>query len=210
MSWDPEIEAKYTNSVEKEKKAIDDNLPIILDRTPAAVLNLAGAVQQINASKAVIQSSLDGIRRATADVSNVIDNITETTSSTRNAIDIRRQEVTELKKVITQGETLDAIRKEQAAALHAKEAGNRHSSWMGLWRPLAEESRTGLFVAAIAFACIAIVSVVYLFWGRIVQLFPAFSRGSSPSVKPVEASNAAAYFGGFFAGRFPNGPKKIN
>jgi hypothetical protein len=199
------------NSIEKEKKAIEDNLPIILDRTPAAVLNLAGAAQQINASKTVIQSSLDEIRRKTADVSKVIENITESTSSTRNAINIQRQEVTELKKVITQGETLDAIRKEQAAALHAKEEGSRHSSWMGLWRPLAEESRTGLFVAAIAFACIAIVSVVYLFWGRIIQLFPAFSRGSSPTVKVAEARNAAAaYFGGFFAGRFPNGPKKIN
>jgi hypothetical protein len=198
MSWDSEIEARYMNDVEKEKKVINDNLPIIMDRTPAAVLNLPGAAQQITTSKNATQASIDAIRRRTTEIAKIVDDITNNTSATRNAIETKRQEVDVLKKTVTQGEVLDGIRKEQVAALHGKTDGSRHSSWMGLWRPLAQESRTGLFVASIAFALIALISLIYMFWDQIIQLFPASSSGP----KPNEARNASAYFGGF-AKRFP-------
>jgi hypothetical protein len=70
---------------------------------------------------------------------------------------------------------------------------------MGLWRPLSQESRTGLFVASIAFGLIALISLIYMFWDRLVQLFPASSD--------TEAKNAASYFGGFMK-RFPNAQRK--
>lgn len=197
MSWNSEIEAKFLNDVEKEKKVINDNLPIIVDRTPAAVLNLSGAAQQISTSKNATQTSIDVIRRKTSEIENIVNDITNNTSSTRNAIDTKRQEIDTLKKTVTQGEMLDALRKEQAAALQTKSDGSRHSSWMGLWRPLAQESRTGLFVAAIAFLFIAIISLIYMFWDRIMLLFPA-----SSSIKQNDAQNVAAYFGGFMK-RFP-------
>jgi hypothetical protein len=187
--WNSEIDATYTNVVEKETKVVNDNLPIILDRTPAAVLQLAGASQQIATSKYAVQNAIDTIRRKTGEIAGKVDEITNHTSSTRNAIEAKRQEVEQLKKTVSQSEVLDSIRKEQVLALKEKTEGSRHSSWMGLWRPLAKESRTGLFVASIAFALIAIVSIVYIVWDKF----------GIPATTPRDTY---AYIGGFLK-QFP-------
>jgi hypothetical protein len=56
---------------------------------------------------------------------------------------------------------------------------------MGLWRPLAEQSHMGLIIAAVMFALIAIVSIVFIVRERtnapaslvqMNQLFGGFSR----------------------------------
>lgn len=198
MSWNSTAENRYVAEIEKEKKIVNDNLPIILDRTPAAVLNLQGAEQQINTSKSAIQSAIDTIKRKTAEVKNVVDSMVAKTATLRNSIESKREVTQDLKKKVEGGEVLNAIRKEQAEALDNKGLGNLHSSWVGLWRPLAEESRTGLLVASIAFALIAIVSIIYLYWEKIMQLLPA--SGKETNVPKEEPS---AYFGGFMKKRFP-------
>jgi hypothetical protein len=120
------------------------------------------------------------------------------TATLRSSIEAKREVTQELKKKVEGGEVLSAIRKEQADALSNKRLGNLHSSWVGLWRPLADESRTGLLVASIAFALIAIVSIIYLYWEKIAQLLPGFDKESA-----VPKEEPSAYFGGFLKKRFP-------
>ena len=204
MSWNSTAETRYVAEIEKEKKIVNDNLPIILDRTPAAVLNLQGAEQQITTSKSAVQASIDTIKRKTAEVKNVVDSMISNTATLRTSIEAKREVTQDLKKKVEGGEVLSAIRKEQAEALSNKGLGNLHSSWVGLWRPLAEESRTGLLVASIAFGLIAIVSIVYLYWEKVAQLLPAFGKGSD-----VPMEEKSAYFGGFLKKRFPIRVSKI-
>ncbi len=198
MSWNSTAENRYVAEIEKETKIVNDNLPIILDRTPAAVLNIQGAAQQITTSKSAVQSSIDTIKRKTGEVKGVVDSMITQTATLRTSIQTKREASQELKKKVEGGEVLSAIRKEQTEALANKGAGIFHSSWVGLWRPLAEESRTGLLVAAVAFGLIAIVSIVYLYWEKIMQLLPAFGKDAN-----MPKEEQSAYFGGFLKKRFP-------
>jgi hypothetical protein len=54
------------------------------------------------------------------------------------------------------------LREAQTEILENREAANFHTSWMGMPRPLKEQSRTGLFVAAIAFLLVGVIIVVIL------------------------------------------------
>lgn len=74
----------------------------------------------------------------------------------KEAVEALRKKVEEVKK-------LEAIRQEQVKSLEDREAANFHSSWMGLDRPLKEESRVGLGVAAGAFGLVALAATVYLY-----------------------------------------------
>ncbi len=64
-------------------------------------------------------------------------------------------------KVETERE-LNKVRQEQVAALEARDEANYHTSWMGLTRPLKEESRTGLLVAAGFFVVLALCCISYI------------------------------------------------
>jgi hypothetical protein len=74
----------------------------------------------------------------------------------------KKAEVEALRKKVEAERVLDGIRQEQTAALDNREEANFHSSWMGLIRPLKEESRTGLAVAAGAFAFVGILAIFYI------------------------------------------------
>lgn len=74
----------------------------------------------------------------------------------------KKAEVDALRKKVEAERILDGIRQEQTSALENREEANFHSSWMGLIRPLKEESRTGLAVAAGAFALVGILAILYI------------------------------------------------
>ncbi len=74
----------------------------------------------------------------------------------------KKAEVEALRKKVEKEREIDSIRQEQTTALENREEANFHSSWMGLIKPLKEESRTGLAVAAGAFALVGILAIFYL------------------------------------------------
>jgi hypothetical protein len=67
-----------------------------------------------------------------------------------------------LKQEVKKARELNALRKEQAAELKIKYGSNYHTSYLGLWRPLADQSQMGLIIASVMFALIAIVSLVFV------------------------------------------------
>ena len=147
------------------------NLPIPVDRTPSAVLNLPGAQPAIDAAKMAVDQSIATINRKAAEAKKVGDDIVAESGRMRSAIENKRDLTRNYTKEVSEAQVLADIRKEQADALKNKYAANLHSSWLGLWRPLADTSRVGLLVAAIAFGIIAVFSLIYYFWDNLPAFF---------------------------------------
>ena len=86
----------------------------------------------------------------------------------------KQKEMEELRTKVREAREIQQLRQEQVGSLDAREEANFHTSWM-LSRPLKEQSRTGLIVAAGAFAFLALVGGYYA-----VQLYrdtPGFFSG---------------------------------
>ena len=160
--WNGEIEHRFRNDINTANTNAYQHFSIVLDRTPAAVLNLPGAADQINRAKQIIEQSVHTVQQRTNEVEATIQEIVRQKSGMRHKIELKKQESHQLKQQVQKARELNALRKEQAAELKQKYDSNYHTSYIGLWRPLAEQSHMGLICAAIMFALIAIVSVVFI------------------------------------------------
>ena len=183
--WNADIEKSYKNQVAAATKQAQDNFSVVLDRAPAAVLNLPGAQTQVNRSKQLIEQAVQTVKQRAQGISNEIDNISASKAQVRNDLNRKKEETHVVKRQVQEARELNKLRQEQAAELQRKYGSNLHTSYLGLWRPLSEYSHMGLIVAAVVFALIAIVSIVFIIrdWRNIPvsplqtnQLFGGFSR----------------------------------
>lgn len=183
MSWNSATEAQMDSDVQNAVSQCDINFPVIIDRTPAAVLDLNGASSQITTAKNAIEQSIEKIRFNTQRLTQNINSMASKTEEDTRRLQERKSSVEELKKRVAEEKTLYELRLEQARSLKHKYDGNYHSSWLGLWRPLTDESRTGLLIASIVFGIIALLFCVCI--------------GFLPSL----SSPVKQYVGGFFLKR---------
>lgn len=119
--------------------------------------------QEIAATKAQMEQIPGQARQMVNKVTNVINTIMKSTEEISETVNTHKKEVDMLKETVSNTETIANVRREQAESLKQRNIGNYHSSWIGLWRPLHEDTRMGLFVAALMFLLVTIVSVVFLF-----------------------------------------------
>ena len=101
--------------------------------------------------------------RKTQELKDIVKSLNEAVAADRRNIEVTKDQVKELNETVGKEKTLKLIRKEQAESLTRRWDGNYHSSWMGLFRPLKEDSRFGLIIAAVAFALIGIFAIVYAY-----------------------------------------------
>lgn len=134
---------------------------VILGNSDRAADGLSDADRQIQDAKAGLQEAIDQLATANQGLKNALQQnqyqnveLTYNVGATKEALD-------KLKAQVEDERRLAEVRREQVAALEAKHEANYHSSWMGLFRPLREESRTGLLVAAIAFFVVAMAGLYY-------------------------------------------------
>lgn len=160
--WNDEEERRTKSDVEQAYKHAKDNLRVITEYTPSSVLNIQGASAHIQTAKTAITNSINTLRRISNTIRTRIDTIIKDASASTESLGNEKHQVVELKKQISEAQTLYNLRKEQADVLRNKYEGNYHSSWIGLWRPLTEQSRTGLLVASIVFGIIALVSLIFI------------------------------------------------
>ena len=186
MAFDRATLKQLDADVERAKTTILQNLPNIEKLTPSVVLKLGGAEQTLNKAKSDITMGIDTINRSTATVNTLAETLVKNSESVKANIQAEKHTNTVLKTNVKQSETLAKIRKEQAEALQAKYAANNHSSWLGLYRPLSEESRFALLTSGIAFLILFAASVVYYFWDRIVSSVPVFGGNSSAQTGSYE------------------------
>jgi len=184
--WNADMENSYKSQVNAARKQAEDNFSVVVDRTPAAVLDLPGATEDVNRSKRLIEQALQSVKRRTQDISSEIDKITASKAQIRNDLNVKKEETHVVKRQVQEARELNKLRQEQATELQRKYGSNLHTSYLGLWRPLADQSHMGLIIAAAMFALIAIVSIVFIVrdWrnapalpvAQTNQLFGGFSR----------------------------------
>jgi hypothetical protein len=180
--WNFSVASVLNNEVTRAQKTVEDNFSQIRAIAPDTVLNVRdGAVKQTQAKMAV-QGAIDLIKEKTKTALSIVDTILKNQETTRNGLNNREEDIERLKKEVEKERTLAVIRKEQAESLKQKYAGNFHSSWFGLWRPLTEQSRVGLLITSILFGIVSLVSIgFYIYLHRQSFSFPAFPTLSSSS-----------------------------
>lgn len=160
--WDVDIKAKVESPVQTAIKQIDDNLPVILNSTEGAVMGLPGYQNAIDRAKSTVQGGIDVVQRGANEVKELNRMAAEQIEVLRRKIDHSKEAVARLKVEDKESSQIISLRKEQAAELKTKYASGLHTSWLGLWKPMHEESYTGLIVASVVFGLIALVSIVFL------------------------------------------------
>jgi len=186
---------------------VNMNLQLITDRTPAAALNLPGAGTAISTAKTSIEAGLNRLQQINNDIDGATQQITAKGKQTGAAYLTAKAGIDTLKKETEQNKTLLEIRKAQTESLKEKYAADNHSSYLGLWRPLSEETRVALFVLSIILGLVAIVSAVFYFKDNMPSMpsmptLPSF--GAAPAAKAAE--RPTNFFGGALRRLFPNKP----
>ncbi len=178
--WNFSVASVLNNEVTRAQKTVEDNFLQIRALAPDTVLNVRDGTAKQTQAKMAVQGAIDLIKEKTKTTMSIVDAILKNQETSRGGINRNEEEVERLKKEVENERTLAAIRKEQAESLKQKYAGNFHSSWFGLWRPLTEQSRVGLLVCSILFAVVSLVSIgFFIYLNR--QSFPAFPTTSSSS-----------------------------
>jgi len=154
-------EAAMNAAVNTAKSQFTTNISTIPDRTPAAVLNLPGAAADIDNAKRTIEHAIDAVKVQTTHLTSILNNIIREGQQSAQELNAKRGDIEHMEKNVSETKTIFELRKEQSAALVKKYEGNYHSSWLGLWRPLKDETRTGLIVTSVVFGLIAIICLVF-------------------------------------------------
>lgn len=106
-------------------------------------------------------------------VTNTMNEIIRDTEAVSQAVNTQKETVDQLKYEVTKTESIAEIRKEQAETLKHKYESNYHTSWIGLWRPLQDNTRVALAVVSIMFLLIGLACAAFLWRDR---LLPATVR----------------------------------
>ena len=186
MPWDSSIETRVTTAVQNAATSAQTSLSVITNQTNAERIETSSISNEealINQAKANVESQIQIIRDNTKTVSDTIDSLYATTQTLQTDIAKKLSAETDKKQMLSDTETLNAIRMEQANALKQKYQGNYHSSWLGIWRPLKDESRTGLFVLSIVLGMIGILSIAYLLMEPVGNMLPTTIQETSAIVR---------------------------
>ncbi len=108
----------------------------------------------------------------------ILENAQTSAFSFSDTVNTKKVDVEKLRAQVEQERELNAVRSEQVASLENRYSANFYSSWMGLTRPLKEESHVGLLVAAGAFVLLGFLAIYYMIRMGVISI-PVFEFGSS-------------------------------
>jgi hypothetical protein len=166
--WDTASEQQYKNELTRVKTQFDTNKTTLLNRAPAVVLGIQDAQSAVSSAKSNIESGISLLQTRDNELKSKLKSLLNENTQSANKIQMLEEQIKTNKSSVTEAETLAALRKEQADDLRRKGEGNFHSSWMGLWRPLSEQSRLGLIIATVFFGIVFLIMVALY----AKQLFP--------------------------------------
>jgi hypothetical protein len=161
-TWNDEVARVFSSTVQTAKDSFNTNKDIPVSQAPSKVLNISGAEAAITQAKSRMEMSVQTIRSIANNIANINSRISSRSSDINSEIAAAKRALVEQTTNVENAQTIADLRSEQSAALRNKYASNLHTSWLGLWRPLAAETRTGLGVAAAAFGVLALLTIVYL------------------------------------------------
>ena len=158
--WSEREAKSYMDTERQSTTTVNTTLPRIKELTEQIVRGVGGAEQQQTAEKQRVEGAINALKYYNTIVGDRIRQIDIT--GIQNKIKIAEDQIRVEKARQGKSDELLALRREQAAALADKYDANLHSSWLGLWRPLKDETHMGLYVAAAMFGIFALVAAVYL------------------------------------------------
>jgi hypothetical protein len=150
---------------------------------PRMAEGLSGAEAEFEKGKQAMTDSVRSISVVNNEMNDLRQRMSEQIEKQKKDIDQFKQDVKETSEKVQQERTLNMIRKEQAETLTKKYAGNYHSSWMGLYRPLKEVSRMVFLVLAVVFFLTVVFGSIYAYQKGLFQ----FLIDRTPEFGKIEA-----------------------
>ena len=160
MSWDASSDNQYKNELTRITGQFTINKDILVNRAPAVVLEIQDAQRDVSNAKSEIESGISLLQARNNELQEKLQSILNENEQSNSRVKTLETQVETNTKSVKEAETLAALRKEQADELRSKGEGNYHSSWMGLWRPLSEQSRLGLIIATVFFGLITLILII--------------------------------------------------
>ena len=184
LPWTPQLKAQAVVQVENAKRAIESNLTTGTALVESVVREVGGSRQQLDRSRAAVNQGLTSLRSTAKDTGGRIQKIV--VDPIQKQIEAVKQQISEEKARQSKADGVYKLRKEQTTALNTKYAANLHTSWLGLWRPLQDQTRAILATAAVVFGLLTVVLIAYFSYGAIA------ARTGGGSVASAGKSSAAA------------------
>lgn len=160
-NWDTSSEALYTNEVSRIVGEFQTHATTLRNRAPAVVLGIQDAQSAVAAAKSSIENGIAQLQTRSNELKSTLQAMLQENEQAATKIQMLESQVSSVKTEVSEAEKLAELRKEQVAELNSKQNGNYHSSWLGLWRPLRDESRFGLLLSSIVFGLISILLLGY-------------------------------------------------
>lgn len=160
IPWNSNVAKGFTDGHNSDTNTINNSYLVMRNTAQSVALEIPGASQRYNTAKSSIENAIQRMKNRNVHVGGKIHAIP--INDLEFKIRQVRQKLAEQKADVGKKSELLNLRKEQAAALKDKYEGNYHSSWLGLYRPLKDESQVGLSVAAGIFGFLALLTLGYV------------------------------------------------
>ena len=195
IQWKDPLVKQLRDSWNTNENKIKTNLPVYVNNVEQEVRGVSGAKKLRETAKANVEASIYQLQNVSMNIDSAINAID--IGGIKNKISIVEEQIKAEREKQNKSEELLAIRKEQSAALEQKYSANLHSSWLGLWRPLKENTHVGLNVASVVFGLLALLTIGYMVYTKLVA--PAISGGAG--VEQTSNSGLTGLIGGFRKGK---------
>lgn len=164
--WNPEIRDNFLRQKNAAKTVLNTTLGEMeaqLTTMAAADADAASRAQnQYNSKKPTIEDKLAALQTLNQGLEAKLGAMD--VNQLKFQIAAKKDEIAEVKTDRDQKQTLAGLRKEQADVLATKYNANYHSSWLGLWRPMSEQSQYGLSFFAGLFGLFAVALLGWMGW----------------------------------------------
>lgn len=157
-------EAEWQKLYSPLRNNFSNAVQTIYNRQRSAALDLPGAGTDVANAKNQMVVTINDTRHKANELENLLTRMISDQSANKDIVTSEKAEIDTLKKKIHDARTLNGIRKEQVDALKSKNIGNYHTSYLGLWVPLREQTRVLLFAISVCLILVAIASVIFIVW----------------------------------------------
>lgn len=195
MSYD----SSWTKSIVTRRQELINtfynNLNSAESYIPAAVLGIQNGQGQLDAAKRNVTNSVTTLSSLAREANERLNGATTQIEQSSQELETSNTSKAKTQKEVSSARTILELRKAQVEALRRKSEGNYHSSWLGLWRPLHEQTQTGLLIAAITLGVVSLIIGGFLVYvSDISSAIPALvGRISFRGTPSMSSSNAFSF-----------------
>jgi hypothetical protein len=193
IPWDSNVGVNLSNMNKSQNRILDLNIPIYSNLVEQVARNMPDAQNEFNKVRGKIDLAINDLKS----IPNTLDGIISQfdVAGVKNQIDTLDSQINEEKLKQSKSDEILSLRKEQSETLIKKYGSNLHSSWLGLWRPLKENTHVGLNVASVVFGLIAVIFIGYFGYNYFTAA-PA-NGGATNAVRNGSNRLVANLIGGF-------------